>query len=828
MIETRKPDYTNTPASAGRPVFAYAPGAGPGGVEPQVTIVTPYFDTGPVFHETAGCVLGQSLQAFEWLIVNDGSRDAEALAILNEYRDRDPRVRVIDHETNRGLSAARNTGFAAARTPYVFQLDSDDLIEPTAIEKCLWFLHSYPEYAFVKGYTVGFGGQQYLWTKGFHLGESFLNANLATATTMVRRDVHQAVGGYNEALRHGMEDWDFWLRCAEHGWWGGTVPEYLDWYRRRADEPTPWANLETRDAEKVFRKTLERKYPGVYGGRFPSIEPDGQAPFAPVAESLPLANPLAKDKPRILMIVPWFAMGGADKFNLDMIRELRNRGWEVTLAATMRHEHPWLAAFAAETPDVFMLHHFVRPVDQPRFLRYLTETRQPDAVLVTNSEMGYLLLPYLRAYCPGPAYVDYCHMEEQQWKNGGYPRFAVGTQEWLDLNIVASRHLKQWMVDRGADAARIEVCHINVDTEQWRPRPEVRRRVRDELKLDADEVVLLFAGRICAQKQPHVLAETARRLAYEGRGFRMLVAGDGEDFEWLRAFVDKHRLRERVRLLGAVSSSRVVELMAASDIFFLPSQWEGIALSIYEAMASGLVVVGAVVGGQAELVTPECGVLLPKGTEAEEADAYARELSALLADGERRAALGRRARERVQAHFELRAMGDGMASLLERARELARTAPRETISRRRAQECATQAMEYLRMSDFAAWLWREREQQARAAANPAEAAAAPPTKEEAFYADLQAKAELEHIENSRFWRAVLRVRRTWLYRVWARWRYGAGWERHLSHPDPRERLTRIKASRSYRLIQTIKRTPVYKVWARIKHGPEPGKAPWST
>ena len=142
MIDTRQPNFANSPVAPGRTTMRYAPAdAEAAARSPAVTVITPFFNTGPVFHDTARCVLGQSLQQFEWLIINDGSTDAGALAVLDEYRElarRDPRVRVIDHRKNGGLSAARNTGFREARAPYVFMLDSDDLIEPTTIEKLAW------------------------------------------------------------------------------------------------------------------------------------------------------------------------------------------------------------------------------------------------------------------------------------------------------------------------------------------------------------------------------------------------------------------------------------------------------------------------------------------------------------------------------------------------------------------------------------------------------------------------------------------------------------------------------------------------------------------
>ena len=57
---------------------------------------------------------------------------------------------------------------------------------------------------------------------------------------MIRRDAYLEAGGYDESIRRGHEDWDFWLNLAEAGLWGYTIPEHLTWYRtsnssRRSD-----------------------------------------------------------------------------------------------------------------------------------------------------------------------------------------------------------------------------------------------------------------------------------------------------------------------------------------------------------------------------------------------------------------------------------------------------------------------------------------------------------------------------------------------------------------------------------------------------------------
>src|ERR1051326_6699302 len=154
---------------------------------------------------------------------------------------------------------------------------------------------------------------------------------------------------------------------------------------------------------------------------------------------------------------------GADTFNLDLIQQLCRRDWEITVVAALPDEHVRLPDFTRATPDVFVLDRFLPEEDFPRFVHYLAMSRNVDVVLISQTEAGYTLLPYLRARCPHISYVDFCHLEVEDWLDGGYARLSVENREHLDLSIVSSEHLKQWMVSRGADAGRVAVCHTNVD-----------------------------------------------------------------------------------------------------------------------------------------------------------------------------------------------------------------------------------------------------------------------------------------------------------------------------------------------------------------------------
>jgi hypothetical protein len=93
------------------------------------------------------------------------------------------------------------------------------------------------------------------------------------------------------------------------------------------------------------------------------------------------------------MRLPWLTLGGADKFNLNLVHELTHKGWEVSIVTTHFEENKWYHHFVSRTPDIFILKDFLRLEDSPRFLRYFIQSRQIDVVMISLSELGYRLLP---------------------------------------------------------------------------------------------------------------------------------------------------------------------------------------------------------------------------------------------------------------------------------------------------------------------------------------------------------------------------------------------------------------------------------------------------
>ena len=273
---------------------------------------------------------------------------------------------------------------------------------------------------------------------------------------------------------------------------------------------------------------------------------------------------------------------------------------------------------------------------------------------------------------------------------------ALEAQEILDLNIVSSEELRKWVIQRGGDPDRTVTCYTNIDTYRWCPDRETRERVRRDMRIGEDTAAILYGGRICEQKQPAVFARTMLLLKERGLPFFAIIAGDGPDHKWLVEFLKKNKLLDKTRILGEVSIQRMKELMEAADILFLPSKWEGISLMIYEAMACGLPIVSADVGGQRELVTSDCGFLISPSNQETDSKRYAEKLALLAKNARLRVRMGISSRDRVSTHFGLARMGENMIKILARAKNLHDTVPRPVKSLALGRESAALALKYFR------------------------------------------------------------------------------------------------------------------------------------
>jgi glycosyltransferase involved in cell wall biosynthesis len=113
----------------------------------------PVYNGAPYLPESIESVLSQTLTDLELVVVDDGSRDATR-AIVEGFARSDPRIRLIAHDENEGVTSARNDAWRGARAPYIAVLDSDDVALPDRLARQVEYLDARPSVAAVGGAVV--------------------------------------------------------------------------------------------------------------------------------------------------------------------------------------------------------------------------------------------------------------------------------------------------------------------------------------------------------------------------------------------------------------------------------------------------------------------------------------------------------------------------------------------------------------------------------------------------------------------------------------------------------------------------------------------------
>ncbi len=189
---------------------------------PKVSVVVPCYNGGKFLDQLTATLARQTFRDFEIVVVDDGSPDAATQAKLATL---DPSIRVIRHPVNRRMSAARNTGFDAARGELVLTLDCDDQLEPTYLEECTAIMLSAPpDVGFAFSHVRLFGAKQGIESRYFNAFD-ILFKNTFGYAMLVRKSAWLKAGKYDETMVDGYEDWEFNIRLVHAGYRGIEVPK---------------------------------------------------------------------------------------------------------------------------------------------------------------------------------------------------------------------------------------------------------------------------------------------------------------------------------------------------------------------------------------------------------------------------------------------------------------------------------------------------------------------------------------------------------------------------------------------------------------------------
>jgi len=229
---------------------------------PLISIIIPAYNVAQYIGDALRSVFIQDFKNYEVIVVNDGSTDTPELEkVLEPWRDK---IQYICQE-NRGISAARNAGLRVARGELIALLDSDDVWHEGKLTEQLAFIKQ-GQFDMVYGNALLIGDVP--WRAGTTFmdrspsaGPVTLNSLLdlrvtvVVSTVIMRKDLVQQVGGFDEEDRNITEDFDLWLRLARTGARIGYQKKVLAEYRYRSDSVSASRIKLHEAALRVLQKT---------------------------------------------------------------------------------------------------------------------------------------------------------------------------------------------------------------------------------------------------------------------------------------------------------------------------------------------------------------------------------------------------------------------------------------------------------------------------------------------------------------------------------------------------------------------------------------------
>jgi glycosyltransferase involved in cell wall biosynthesis len=207
---------------------------------PLLSIVIPCFNDAQYVEQSVNSALNQTYSNKEVIVVDDGS-NIETKEVLRKLESQ---ITKLITQENQGQSTARNVGIREAKGELVLVLDSDDFFEPTFCEKAAAVFLSNLDIKIVTCY----GKRIYVNNKTDifkpHGGQikDFLFNNCATGSAMIKKFDWNKINGYDEKMRSGFEDWEFYIRLLEDEGSAHVIAEPLFNYRLRGNSTTSKAN----------------------------------------------------------------------------------------------------------------------------------------------------------------------------------------------------------------------------------------------------------------------------------------------------------------------------------------------------------------------------------------------------------------------------------------------------------------------------------------------------------------------------------------------------------------------------------------------------------
>lgn len=589
--------------------FSLEPGRSENGRKSQyvgqvcVSVIT-YYEGKGYINQTYHSLANQTFPHWEWIIVTKNiDEDLKKLSKL------DKRIKIITIDEER-IAKAQYIAAEQAKSELILLLSEEDLIDKTMLECGYFTMLTNPEGVWTYSRMVNFGNSNNLYNKKLAIYE-MANKNIISKCAFIRKDKFLELREYMALPQEVHEDWYMWLYFLSKKYVPIKMDFYGYWHRKTSKEKALLIE-ESSEKSKIAKEYIDKLRDEIKIDTN-TIEFDKvyQIDYKDIPQKIEISKKdifQENEKKRILFIVPWFVVGGADIFTLNLIKGLRNNGYEISVVTTKKCDYILRQKVEQFVDEYFDLTTFLKEKDWASFIYHIIKSRKIQCVFITNTFFGYYVLPWLKYYFKEIPFVDYIHAENWTLRNGGFPKDSNSVAGYLDTTFTCTKHLKEMMYTiMNRNVKNIKPVYIGTDVDFYNRDIEFdgEKELKEKYK---NKKVILLVGRMVHYKRPLFALKVLQELLKQRDDIRLAIVGDGIALDDVRESVKANNLEEYVDIYGMQEDVR--RFYKVADVTLVCSLREGLTLTTYESLSMGVPVVSSDIGGQKELIQEDCGYLI--------------------------------------------------------------------------------------------------------------------------------------------------------------------------------------------------------------------------
>jgi glycosyltransferase involved in cell wall biosynthesis len=310
-----------------------------------------------------------------------------------------------------------------------------------------------------------------------------------------------------------------------------------------------------------------------------------------------------KRRCRVLHVIDSLSLGGAQSVLINLIRYRDQSLFELEVATMSGKGVYWDRVRALDVPVHSLSFSRFIPMYVPSMVSMCLRRRYD--IVHTHLIGANVIAKPLAALCGVKIRINHDHCNDKASDPKRWVPIADRLSNHLSTHIIAvSQSTRDYLIDHEhMMPERVTMIHNGIDLEQFHPRREQRAAARKQLALPEDAFIIAGIGRLSYQKNFSLFIDVAAAVLAQRPSAYFVIAGTGPEDQPLRERAARLGIDQRLRFLGYVSN--MPDFYPAVDALLLTSRYEGLPITILEAMATGTAIVSSKLDGVAEVLRDE-------------------------------------------------------------------------------------------------------------------------------------------------------------------------------------------------------------------------------